>query len=126
MEQGSRLDACRPFQNVDPRVAGVLYFSKAFPMDRHRALSQYLRLQHVGLAEIGLVNTIGLAWTLKLLWAPRVDVYGTYRRRIACAVFVGYPSWFWLSVALGVPALLLLPRIRAQIEEPLQTEVLAP
>ena len=30
---------------------------------------------------------------------------------------VGYASFFWLTLALGVPGLLLLPKIRKPLEE---------
>jgi PAT family beta-lactamase induction signal transducer AmpG len=68
-------------------VAGILYFSEGLPYGIVTELFPlYLRLEHVGLGEIGLINTVGLAWTLKLFWAPLVDVYGTYRSWIAWAV----------------------------------------
>ena len=34
------------------------------------------------LAEIGLMSSVGYAWSLKFLWAPLVDATGTYRRWI--------------------------------------------
>jgi len=71
-----------------PAIAGVLYFSEGFPYGLVTELfSTYLRLHHVSLEQIGLLNTVAFAWTAKLLWAPLVDVFGTYRRWIAGAVF---------------------------------------
>jgi PAT family beta-lactamase induction signal transducer AmpG len=45
-----------------------------------------LRDRHVDLTTIGLVNTVGLAWTLKFLWSPLVDEFGAYRQWIGGAV----------------------------------------
>lgn len=47
----------------------------------------YLRMHHVGLTAIGSLSAVGIAWTLKVLWSPLVDSFGTYRRWIAGAVF---------------------------------------
>ena len=38
----------------------------------------------VGLTEIGLLSLVGLPWTLKFLWAPLVDVWGSRRCWIVC------------------------------------------
>lgn len=54
MERGSRLGPCAPLQNLDPRC-GILYFSEGLPYGIATDLFPlYLRLQHVGLGEIGL------------------------------------------------------------------------
>src|SRR5436190_9913376 len=72
-----------------PAMAGVLYFSEGFPYGLVTELfPTYLRFHHVSLEQIGLLNTVAFAWTAKVLWAPLVDVFGTYRRWIAGAVFV--------------------------------------
>jgi MFS transporter, PAT family, beta-lactamase induction signal transducer AmpG len=74
--------------------AGVLYFSEGLPYGIVTELFPlYLRTQGVSLAEIGLLSTVGLAWTLKLAWAPLVDLIGTYRR--------------WITLALAAIALVL-------------------
>jgi MFS transporter, PAT family, beta-lactamase induction signal transducer AmpG len=65
-------------------VAAILYFSEGFPYGIVTELAPlYLRLQHVDLKAIGLASAVGLAWTLKFLWSPLVDTFGTYRRWIA-------------------------------------------
>ncbi len=46
----------------------------------------YLRAHGVALTAIGSLSTVGLAWTLKFLWSPLIDSFGTYRRWIAAAV----------------------------------------
>jgi MFS transporter, PAT family, beta-lactamase induction signal transducer AmpG len=48
----------------------------------------YLRAHGVGLTAVGSLSLVGLAWTLKVLWSPLVDLFGTYRRWIAGAVGV--------------------------------------
>lgn len=59
---------------------GALYFAEGFPFGLVTELFPlYLRSQGVGLEEIGLLSAVGLAWTLKFLWAPLVDRIGTYR-----------------------------------------------
>lgn len=46
----------------------------------------YLREHGTSLVVIGSLGTISLAWTLKFLWSPLIDVFGTYKRWIASAV----------------------------------------
>ena len=70
-------------------VAAALYFSEGLPYGIVTELMPlYLRLHHASLAAIGSLSTIGLAWTLKVLWSPLVDQFGTYRRWIAGALVV--------------------------------------
>jgi PAT family beta-lactamase induction signal transducer AmpG len=56
----------------------VLYFAEGFPfgivVDN---LPVYFRVHGVSLKEIGLMSLLGLPWTLKVLWAPLVDRFGT-------------------------------------------------
>ena len=63
-----------------PTIVAILYFSQGFPFGIYdRTMGIYLRQQNVSLAEIGFVSSVGLAWSLKPLWAPLVDTFGTYR-----------------------------------------------
>jgi len=66
----------------------VLYFAEGFPFGIvYDAIPVYLRLHDVRLADIGLLNLVGLAWTLKFLWAPAVDLWGDRRHWVlACQV----------------------------------------
>jgi PAT family beta-lactamase induction signal transducer AmpG len=49
----------------------------------------YLRAHGVHVDQIGLlIGVVGYAWTLKFLWSPYVDAFGTYRRWILGAVGV--------------------------------------
>ena len=58
-------------------VVAVLYFSEGLPFGLiNNALSVYFRVKKISLEEIGLLSLLGLAWSLKLLWAPLVDRFG--------------------------------------------------
>jgi PAT family beta-lactamase induction signal transducer AmpG len=68
-------------------IATALYFSEGLPYGIVKELvPMVLRFRHVDLTSIGLLNVVGLAWTLKFLWSPLVDEFGTYRRWIGVAV----------------------------------------
>jgi len=58
----------------------ILYFAEGFPFGvLNDALPIYLRFHGVRLADIGFLSLIGLAWTLKFLWAPALDLWGQRR-----------------------------------------------
>lgn len=66
------------------RWVGILYFAEGFPFGIvYDALPVYFRMHGIRLADIGLLNLVGLAWTLKFLWAPAVDCWGDRRRWVA-------------------------------------------
>lgn len=66
-----------------PALASVLYFSEGFPFGIvTETINLYLSFTGVSLATVGLAGSVGLAWTLKVFWAPLVDLFGTYRRWI--------------------------------------------
>jgi PAT family beta-lactamase induction signal transducer AmpG len=96
-----------------PSLVAILYFSQGFPFGIYdRTMGIYLRSANVSLGEIGLVSSVGLAWTLKPLWAPLVDTRGTYRTWIlgslavltaSCAMFAATPAastLFWIAATL--------------------------
>jgi PAT family beta-lactamase induction signal transducer AmpG len=87
-------------------VAAVLYFSEGLPYGIVRELvPAFLRFQHVGLPTIGDLSSVAaLAWSLKLLWSPLVDTFGSYRRWIAGALVAGALSLIAMS-ATSVPLL---------------------
>lgn len=97
-------DEKRRDQNLLTLLAaiGVLYFAEGFPYGIvTELLPLYLRSQGVGLGEIGLLSAVGLAWTLKFLWAPLVDRIGTYRmwiRGALVAIAVALPMIGRLSL----------------------------
>jgi PAT family beta-lactamase induction signal transducer AmpG len=56
------------------------YFAEGFPYTIIRIISSvFFRDMRVGLEGIGLTSLFGLAWVLKFLWGPQVDLYGTKR-----------------------------------------------
>lgn len=61
--------------------AFTTYFTEGFPYAIIRSVSSvFFRSMKVSLESIGLVSLFGLPWTLKFLWGPWVDEYGTKRR----------------------------------------------
>lgn len=91
-------------------LVAILYFSQGFPFGIYdRVFGLYLRQQGVDLATIGLASTVGFAWTFKFLWAPLVELFGTYRTWIlgslaflcgACALFAtsrAASTGFWIA-----------------------------
>ena len=75
-------------------VAGV-YVVEGFPMGLYQGVfGVYLRRHEVGLAAIGLLGGLGLAWSLKPLWSPLVERFGSRQD--------------WIRGALGAMALALL------------------
>ena len=68
-------------------AAAVLYFSEGLPYGIVKDLVPlYLRVHGIDLTKIGILNAVAFAWTLKFLWSPLVDTFGTYRRWIGAAV----------------------------------------
>jgi PAT family beta-lactamase induction signal transducer AmpG len=65
---------------------GVLYFAEGFPLGVfYELFPVYFRQQGVELRQIGVLSLLGLAWTLKFLWAPAVDYWRHHRRWMAAA-----------------------------------------
>lgn len=63
-----------------PALASILYFSQGFPFGVvNETINLYLSFAQVDLSTVGLVGGVGIIWTLKFLWAPAVDAFGTYR-----------------------------------------------
>lgn len=72
----------------------------------------HFRQQDVDLWKIGFMSLLGLAWTLKFIWAPAVDYYRHHRRWIFSmdvmmgfillifAVKVQYGPWVWMAIGL--------------------------
>ena len=95
-------------------VVALLYFSEGLPFGLiNNLLSVYFRVRKIPLEEIGLLSLLGLAWSLKIIWAPLVDRFG--RRywwilpaQLLLAVFsavlafldpVSQKALFWLALA---------------------------
>src|SRR5438270_13046780 len=90
---------------------GVLYFAEGFPFGIfYDVLPVYFRRMGVDLREIGFLSLLGLAWTVKFLWAPAVDYYRRHRH------------WM-LAVDLGMCALLLFIATQAGFGVPVQITI---
>jgi len=58
-------------------VVGLLYFAEGVPYGFiNITLAVYCRSQGMPLIQIGFLSILGLAWSLKILWAPLVDRFG--------------------------------------------------
>ncbi|HRH29229.1 MAG TPA: hypothetical protein PKV17_10670, partial [Aquabacterium sp.] len=65
---------------------GLLYFSEGLPLGVFFDLFPvHMRQAGVPPSEIGLLSLLGLAWTVKFLWAPLVDAWRAHRRWMAGA-----------------------------------------
>ena len=72
-----------------PALAAILYFSQGFPFGIvNETVNLYLAFAKVDLGTIGLINSVGLVWTLKFFWAPLIDMAGTYRTWMFGALIV--------------------------------------
>ena len=92
---------------------GVLYFAEGFPLGVfYDVFPVHFRQQGVDLWQIGFMSLLGLAWTLKFLWAPAVDYYRRHRRWIfvmdffmgmvllAFAIILDFGPWVWVAIGL--------------------------
>ncbi len=91
----------------------LLYFSEGFPLGVfYELFPVYFRQQGVDLRSIGMLSLLGLAWTLKFLWAPAVDHYRHHRLWMATvdlamggvllvfAAAAGFGPWVWALIGL--------------------------
>jgi PAT family beta-lactamase induction signal transducer AmpG len=92
----------------------LLYFSEGLPLGVFFDIFPvYFRNLGVNLADIGLLSLLGLAWTVKFLWAPAVDWARHHRWWVSGAnVGMACVMWFfafgpvqafgpWVWVAIG-------------------------
>ncbi len=91
----------------------LLYFSSGFPLGVfYEIYPVWFRQQGVELKSIGAISLLGLAWTLKFLWAPAVDHYRHHRLwmaavdigmglvMLAFAYAAGVAPWVWTGIAV--------------------------
>lgn len=91
---------------------GVLYFAEGFPLGVfYELLPVHFRQQGVDLTEIGFLSLLGLAWSIKFLWAPAIDRYRHHRTWMlivdlamaailfALAINNEFGPWIWVAVA---------------------------
>ncbi len=89
----------------------LLYFAEGFPLGAfYDIFPVYFRQQGVELAKIGLLSLLGLAWTLKFVWAPAVEAARGHRYwmaacdlamggvMLAFAAQAGFGPWVWLAI----------------------------
>jgi PAT family beta-lactamase induction signal transducer AmpG len=92
---------------------GILYFAEGFPLGMfYDVFPVHFRTQGVELWKIGFMSLLGLAWTLKFLWAPAVDHFRHHRRWMFAADMVmaavmagfawqaGFGPWVWWAIGL--------------------------
>ena len=92
---------------------GILYFSQGFPLGLfYDVFPVHFRQQGVDLREIGFLSLLGLAWTIKFLWAPAIDHYRQHRRwmfavnlamggvLIYLSMHYGFGPPVWIAIAL--------------------------
>ncbi len=90
---------------------GILYFAQGFPLGVfYEIFPVYFRQQGVELKSIGLLSLLGLAWTLKFIWAPAIDHYRHHRRwmltvdlamgaiMLFFAATAGFGAWVWIAI----------------------------
>lgn len=91
----------------------LLYFSEGLPLGVFFDIFPvYFRQQGVNLADIGLLSLLGLAWTVKFLWAPAVDWARHHRwwvsaanAGMACVMWFfsfgpahAFGPWVWIAI----------------------------
>ncbi len=83
----------------------LLYFSEGLPLGIFFDIFPvYFRQQGVNLADIGLLSLLGLAWTVKFLWAPLVDWARRHRWWIAGANLGMAGVMFFFAANTGAAA----------------------
>jgi PAT family beta-lactamase induction signal transducer AmpG len=90
---------------------GILYFAEGFPLGVfYDVFPVHFRQQGVDLRDIGFLSLLGLAWTLKFLWAPAIDHFRHHRRwmftvdllmggvMLIFAIHAEFGSWVWIAI----------------------------
>jgi hypothetical protein len=90
--------------STSPKGYPLGVFYEIFPV--------YFRQQGVELRQIGVLSLLGLAWTLKFLWAPAIDYWRHHRRWMAAvdvamggamlyfAMQAGFGPAVWLAIGI--------------------------
>ncbi len=92
---------------------GILYFAEGLPLGIfYDVFPVHFRQQGVELWKIGFMSLLGLAWTLKFLWAPAVDHYRHHRRwmfgvdllmaavMVVFAIYGDFGPWVWFAIGM--------------------------
>ena len=111
----TRRTAKRPGRRLSNKLfwVGLLYFSEGYPLGVfYEIFPVYFRQQGVELRQIGVLSLLGLAWTLKFLWAPAIDYWRHHRRWMAAvdvamgcamlyfATLAGFGPMVWLAIGV--------------------------
>ncbi len=81
---------------------GLLYFAEGYPLGVfYEIFPVYFRQQGVELRQIGVLSLLGLAWTLKFLWAPAIDYWRHHRRWMAAADVAMGCAMLYFAVTAG-------------------------
>jgi PAT family beta-lactamase induction signal transducer AmpG len=67
-------------------VVALVYVIEGFPMGISGVFGFYFASQRATLASIGLLGWLSLAWSLKVLWSPVVERYGSRQQWIASSL----------------------------------------
>lgn len=98
-------------------AASLLEVASGFPYGMvNEMVPLWLRVHGTGLAELGVLTLVGLPWTLRAVWAPAVDRYGTFRSWMVGGLLVcvlltlglGGIASAEAGVLLGAPLVVLL------------------
>ncbi len=93
-------------------VVFVLYFAEGVPFGFvYTTLSYYLRSRGVPLEQIGILSLLGLAWSLKVLWSPLADRFGSRAAWLVpaqAAVILSMLGLAWLANGPVGPAFWIL------------------
>jgi PAT family beta-lactamase induction signal transducer AmpG len=88
-------------------VVGVLYFAEGVPFGFvYTTLSYYLRSRGVPLEQIGILSLLGLAWSLKVLWSPLADRFGSRAAWLVPAQALVVASMLGLAYLANAPVTL--------------------
>ncbi len=92
---------------------GILYFAEGLPLGIfYDVFPVHFRQQGVELWKIGFMSLLGLAWTLKFLWAPAIDHYRHHRRwmfgvdllmamvMVVFAIYGDFGPWVWFAIGM--------------------------
>ncbi|MCK9377489.1 MAG: MFS transporter [Syntrophobacterales bacterium] len=85
-------------------VVGVLYFAEGVPFGFvYTTLAYYLRSRGVPLEQIGILSLLGLAWSLKVLWSPLADRFGSRAAWLVPAQALVVASMLGLAFVAAAP-----------------------
>jgi len=91
---------------------GTTYFAEGLPYSIVRQISSVFFKDHnATLQAIGLTSLYGLPWTLKFLWAPFIESFGTKRKWLCLMQFFLVIVAFMMGFASTLPEALKLVAI---------------